>query len=271
MSRLWGERLRIGLSGTRVELARTALLGGRIRDEKRFNFRSASVRPVTEKILIALPRALEQFGAGRGQASVVISNDLVRYLMLPWQESASSPQEVREIARLQFEQVHGEAARGWTVQCHEGGWGRPTLACAIDTALIEGVKAVLDARQLRITTLQPLLMAGFNAVRSELAGDTALAIVEADRVCVGVLRDGHLTEVSSRHSRGDSATIASQELAMLGEAGVPPPVHVLLMGEHAQWQAAPEDDTHPTAPAAWRAVGAPLAESRCALAMVGAA
>jgi hypothetical protein len=269
---MWGERLRIGLAGGSVELARLSPFGGRVREEKRFNFRSASVRPVTQKILLALPRALEQMDIGRGEAAVVLSNELVRYAMLPWQDAVSAPQDVRALARLQFEQIHGEAARGWTVQCHEGGWGQPTLACAIDTTLLEGLQAVLAARRMKLASVQPLLMAAFNAVRGDLAADATLAVVEPQRLCLSVLRGGRPVSVVSRFASGDSASVAAQELAMLGEPdAVARPIDVIAVGALSRWVFAGRDGSVVPAPGSWRAHEAAPPQVHCALACTGVA
>lgn len=271
MSRMWGERLRIGLSPTSVELVRLAPFGGRVREEKRFNFRSASERPLVEKILVALTRAMEQMQIGRGRAEVVLSNSLVRYTVLPWQSAVTAPQDVRALAKLQFEQVHGEAAHGWTVQCHEGGWGHPTLACAIDTALVEGLTAVLQSRKVQLASLQPLLMAAFNTVRGDLAAESTLAVVEPQRVCLGVLRGGHPVAVVSRFSSGDSATVVAQELAMLGESAGTRPIDVVTVGAQARWVFAGREGEVVPAPGSWQAHEASIPAAHCALACMGAA
>lgn len=257
MSRLWAETWRIGLAASRVEAFR-------LRPFTRAQVSaqgSASVQgdaaPLADRVAAALGLALAQAGAGRGQASVVLSNDLVHYTVLPWQAGITRPAEVQAVARLQFERLLGDAAQTCSVHCHEGGYGQPVLACAVDQALVDAVRATLAERGLKLVSVQPLLMAAANGLRKHLADDAALAIVEQDRVCLARWSGGRPVDVASRHASPTSgspagtsagsnvgsnvgtsaATVVAQELA-LSEHGLPAqPVAVLLVGAQARWNA----------------------------------
>jgi hypothetical protein len=243
VSRLWAESWRIGLGADRVEALR-------LRPFTRAQVAaqgSASVEggaaPLADRVAAALGLALADAGAGagRGSATVVLSNDLVHYAVLPWQAGITRPAEVQAVAQLQFERLLGDAAQSCTVQCHEGGWGRPVLACAVDQALVEAVRAALAERGLKLASMQPLLMAAANGLRGRLADDAALAIVERDRVCLARWLGGRPVEVASRHAGAGAntppGTVVAQELA-LSEHGAPgQPVDVLLVGPQARWGA----------------------------------
>ena len=202
-------------------------------------------------------------GLGRGAtAAVVLSNHFVRYLLLPWQADLSDAAEARAWARARFEQTYGAAAAPWTIRSCDGGYGKPQLACAVDTALVEQLGQCLASLDLRLASLQPLLMAAYNDERRQFKGDTAFAIVETGRVCLSLLgRDGW-RGVTSRRAGAEAAATLEQELATLDVAAEPPPLDILLVGEPTHWP----DHGGPAA----RLLGAPAAQGRRSLAMCGA-
>ncbi|CAD5369844.1 hypothetical protein RA210_U110099 [Rubrivivax sp. A210] len=240
MSRWWGERLRIGLAPDRVELALRKGLG-RAPELQAIECARDPGQPPWQAALAALEDTLTGL-ALRGGVAVVLSNHLVRYQVLAWQAEINGARELEQLARLQFERVFGEAAAGWTVRCSVGGWGQASLACAVDTALVEALTALLARRGLRLTSLQPLLMAAYNGHRRALPRNAALAIVEPGRLCLGLLRNAHWVEVISRRLQGDAAAAAEQELAALAPEAEPARFDVLRIGA-AQW---PEGGSRPS-------------------------
>jgi hypothetical protein len=193
--------------------------------------------PAWRAALQALAQALEEAGASRASATVVLSNHFVRYLVLPWQPELNSARELAELARLRLQAVYGDAAADWTVRCSEGGWGQTSVACAIDSALLEGLQAVLDARHLRLASLQPLLMAAFNDLRRRFGDDAAFAIVEPGRVCVGLMQQGAFDAIASRRAGADAVLAVEQELATLRPQAPTAELDLLRVGEVAPWPA----------------------------------
>ncbi len=238
MSRWWRDRLRIGLAPQRVELARLRWLrGAKAARETSVSCTPRTGEPPWLAALQALDALLAESGARGAAVTVVLSNHFVRYLVLPWQPKVLRAAEVDELARLRFAHRFGAAAQDWTIRCSDAGYGAAQLACAVDTALIADLHARLAARGLRLVSLQPLLMAAYNAVRSELATHSALAIVEAGRVCLGLRERSQWLDVTSRRAGADLAGAIEQELATR-EPEASPALDVLLVGEGAAW---PED------------------------------
>ena len=263
MSRWSAERLRIGLAPERVELARLRI--GMSRKAARQSSVSCAPKPGEapwQAALAALDGALAELGSRGGSAAVVLSNHWVRYAVLPWQPSVTGAAEVEQLARLHFERNFGAAAAGWTIRTCDRGYGAAHVACAVDTALIAGLQARLAAHGLRLGTLQPLLMAAYNDARREFSGNTALAIVEAGRVCLGLLQQDRWLAIASRRAGADLSEAIEQELATLDTDMVPPRLDVLLVGADTPWSA-------PASRAA-RLLGGPQARGR-SLAMCGAA
>ena len=263
MSRWSAERLRIGLAPEQVDLAR--LRFGLSRSAARQSSVSCTPKPGEapwQAALAALDGALAELGSRGGSAAVVLSNHWVRYAVLPWQPSVTSAGEVEQLARLHFERNFGAAAASWTIRTCDRGYGAAHLACAVDTALIAALQACLATHGMRLGTLQPLLMAAYNDARREFSGNTAFAIVEAGRVCLGLLQQDRWLAIASRRAGADLGEAIEQELATLDTDAVPPRLDVLLIGADTPWSA-------PAARAA-RVLGGPQARGR-SLAMCGAA
>lgn len=263
MSRWSAERLRIGLAPGRVDLARLAWLSThKVTRQASVGCTPKPGEAPWQAALAALDGALAEFGSPAGPAAVVLSNHWVRYAVLPWQPSVTSAAEVEQLARLHFERCYGAAAAGWTVRTCDRGYGAAHVACAVDTALITGLQACLAAHGLRLGTLQPLLMAAYNDARREFSGTTAFAIVEAGRVCLGLLRQDRWLAIASRRAGADLGEAIEQELATLDAEAVPARLDVLLVGADTPWPA--------PATRAARVLGGAQARGR-SLALCGAA
>jgi hypothetical protein len=264
VSRWSAERLRIGLAPDRVDLVRLgSWLGRGPARQLGADCAPALGQPPWQAALDALAAPLAELGV-RGEAVlVVLSNHLVRYLVLPWQAELNGAAEVEQWARLHFERTYGVAAADWLIRSCDGGYGRPQVACAVDRQLVEQLGARLAGLGLRLASLQPLLMAAYNEARRQFQGRTAFAIVEAGRVCMSLLDADGWREIASRRTGTNAAETIAQELATLDTEVEAPQLEVLLVGERAPWPA------HNAPPA--RLLGQREAQGRRTLAMCGAA
>ena len=116
----------------------------------------------------------------RVDLTVVLSNHFVRYAVLPGKEGAATPEEELALARFHFTKIHGERVKGWEVRVSE------QLACAIDTALLEGIKNLFAPKgRARLVSVQPRLMAAYNAARRRIPREGAwLVLAEQGRTCL---------------------------------------------------------------------------------------
>ena len=161
MSPLWRNHLRISLCAERLVLAdyERGLRPGTGK---------ASVTPVQgnpnhpewRAALDALPSALADF---RGRdASVVLADQFVRYVLLPWNAALKNADQWLALARHRLGAVHGAAAADWNVRLTETAPSGPRLACALDRELLAELAAKLVAADVRLVSVQPFLVAAFN-------------------------------------------------------------------------------------------------------------
>jgi hypothetical protein len=124
---------------------------------------------------------------GRIDLTVVLSNHFARYTVVQPQDGAT-PEEELALARFQFARIHGERTKAWEVRLSRAG-SCARLACAIDTALLDGVKACMPKHgRVRLVSVQPYLMAAYNRARSRIPREGAwLLLTEKGRACLARL------------------------------------------------------------------------------------
>jgi hypothetical protein len=116
----------------------------------------------------------------RVDVTVVLSNHFVRYAVLPERDGATTPEEELALARFHFTKIHGDRVKGWEVRVFDG------LACAIDAALLEGIKNAFPRKgKSKLVSVQPRLMAAYNAARRRIPREGAwLLLAEPGRTCL---------------------------------------------------------------------------------------
>ena len=88
---------------------------------------------------------------------VVLSNVLVRYTVLPWQDGVLKSSDWQVIAQHAFRSQYGAVAQHWHVAVQLGAFGRPVLAAAIDQSLIETLSQSAEQYGFTIYSITPLL------------------------------------------------------------------------------------------------------------------
>lgn len=220
MSPSWRERVSITLAPQRVTLLRYSRgIKPACKDHKSIECVPRGDGPAWQGTLEALREALAHPNTGAGDAGVVLSNHFVRYLVLPWNPALAGGREERAFAAARFQQVYGEVARTWTVRLSHGKAGAPSLAAAVEQVFLDAIKATLDNSPLRLRSLQPALMAAFNAAARTVASNCWIAIAEPGRLVLGLQRGGQWKSLRSRPLNGETVSLAElidQELLLLG-------------------------------------------------------
>jgi hypothetical protein len=144
----------------------------------------------------------------RAEVTVILSNHFVRYAVVP-DDSAATDDEALALARFHFTKIHGERAKGWEVRLSDG------LACAIDAALLAGLKGMFP----KLASVQPALMAAYNGARKRIAREGAwLVLAEAERVCVARLGAERWASVHNARESDWERTLERERSRASGEA-----------------------------------------------------
>jgi hypothetical protein len=136
-----------------------------------------------------LKQEAEQWRRERLAASIVLSNQFVRYIVIPPIGKTGSRDEALALARFHFSKIHGERAAAWHVRLATPLPGFATPASAIDAALLEALKACFPREgKARLASVQPYTMAVFNFWRDRIEKDGAwLLLVEVGTACLALL------------------------------------------------------------------------------------
>lgn len=165
----------------------------------------------------------------RIDVSVVLSNHFVRYAVVPQQDGAATREEELALARFHFARIHGERAKAWEVRLSPESGGAQ-LACAIDAALLEGLRACFPegrkaGGKARLVSVQPYLMSAYNGWRRRIPREGAwLVLAERERTCLARLaRRGWASVHNGRET--DAAELIERERSR--SSGEPLPSLVL--------------------------------------------
>lgn len=109
----------------------------------------------------------------RARLAVVLSNHFARYAVLPWSAALGSEDDWHAFARHNFAAVYGAGAAAWTIRVSSAGRGFARVACAIDTALLDSLRAVGS-----VASIQPYLMAAFNRRARSLDSTSAWFVIQ---------------------------------------------------------------------------------------------
>lgn len=142
---------------------------------------------------------------GRCRLTVVLSNRLVRYLVVPWNDALDGEAEEQAYLRHHFARVHGERARSWVFRWSDG------LASAVDRAVLEALQGALPrSAEAKLVSIQPELMAAFNRARGAVPPEGAwLVLADEERACVALHARGKWLAV--QNARGDWQTLLERE------------------------------------------------------------
>ena len=193
MSHLSPDQLGIALFPQRLLLVRSS--GGlrrRLVHKEALAFAPAQAGvPAWQAATDALAQIISTTALPRAQVKLILSNHFVHYLVIPWRDGLSNQEEEWAYARHCFERVHGSDAAHWKLRLCSDTPGEPRLACAVEPALIEALRAHLGPLGRRYRSLQPHLMASFNSCRAQIGkGPTWLVVAEPGLLCLALLQDG---------------------------------------------------------------------------------
>ena len=198
MLRLWRDQLHIALCPDRV-ITMHCKAGLRPTIVAKKVHAYSGSEPGWQSALTVLQAALNNPAWKNADATLILSNHFVRFLMLPWSDVALNDAEKLSLLQQRFVEVYGEASATWEMRLNKESFGSPSLACAVETSLLEQLKSVVNASSLRLQSVQPYLMTAFNFCRRDLGNAAAwFVLAEQGVFCIGLLHKGRWQSIRSR-------------------------------------------------------------------------
>lgn len=276
MSLLWRKQLRIALAPDMVSAV--LLAPGRQGKVERKAVWPCRPVPLDTHPWEAALRTFSQNVAGLKAAdadvSFVLSNHFVRYVLLPWSDQLTGAGEREAMAGIHFERHFGAAVGGWTVCLSDSGYGKASLASAVDAPLPVAIVHVCKAAKLSVGSVQPYLMSAFNHYRRGLTADSfCVAVAEDRRVGLLMAQAGEWHAVRNLPLRGPLTDqllpIVNREILL---AGLSAPARIYLHAPCEPGLALPSSGAPPVAmlDLAARTGFSPQADADIGMAMTGA-
>ena len=205
MSPLWKDELRVGLCPGRLVIAR---------------YRRGLARRLIECAIVPVgadPIQALAAVADKADVTVVLSNHYVRYGVLPWAARLHSNEEWLAYAHHHFSTTYGAASAGWRLGVSAARRGTPRIACAIDADLFERLRGSGSVR-----SVEPYLMAAFNARRRAVSTPAWFVVQEPGRLTLGLAGSNGWSLVRNRRAAPDwpdsLADLLDRESAARSEA-----------------------------------------------------
>jgi hypothetical protein len=207
VSLLWrNKQLRIGLAPDRIHVsgARSVELAGA---DGSWNVP-----------LAALPAAL---AGQKGEASLVLADQFVRYALLPWNETLKTREQWAALATHRFNTLHGPRATDWQINVAETAPMGARLACAVDRTLINQLAEIFVQANIRLGSVQPFLVHAFNRIRKSVGnGSCWIVVEEPGRLTLALIQRGMWVAIRGRRAdkgwRNVLPEILERESAFLG-------------------------------------------------------
>jgi len=219
---LWrNKQLRIGLAPDRIYVSG----------------RKAVELPVNDGTWNAAVDALEAVLKGmKGEASVVLADQFVRYTLLPWNETLKNAEQWNALASHRFTTLHGPKAGEWQINVAETAPMGPRLACAVDRTLIQRLAETFVKVNLRLASVQPFLVAAFNRIRKSVGnGSCWIVVEEPGRLTLSLIQKGMWVAIRTRRAdkswRNVLPEMLERESAFLGLSSPITRVIVCAQGE----------------------------------------
>lgn len=195
MSLWWRERLVIHLAPGSVSLTRWGRgVKPRLKEQHSYALESPAAVPSAaaaagpwQAAIDLLDRALTEARWRRAEAHLHLSSHFLRFALLPFSAALATDRERAAFARLELEAIHGERVAGWTLSLDDAPLGAAAPVCAVDTALLEALRAAGQRAGLTLRAIRPAFAAALQIQRGrDRAPRYGFAFAEAGRVTLAL-------------------------------------------------------------------------------------
>lgn len=151
-----------------------------------------------------LVSALDMLPVRPAKARVILSSRYVRYAMIPFSQSLSDESEEMAYAQHIFAQLYGASLTSWEIRLDQPEPGQPCLASAIDSQLLQALRALFEARKIKLESVQPPLMAAYNNCSAQMQNQSGwFVLADQDDLSLGWVEHGQWRSVRSLRGGND--------------------------------------------------------------------
>lgn len=166
------------------------IFANKIMDKWHTHFTGAANDTPWSTAISELEKLLQKSAAGL-PISIVLSNQLVRYKIIPALPPFSAADKVLAVARHGFRETYGDMVDDWTIRVNPVPHGDSVIASAVDSALLAALEALTLKYGCKLKSIQPYLMSGFNQLHRRIKTLPACYVqIENGRLYVTLIRDG---------------------------------------------------------------------------------
>jgi hypothetical protein len=149
----------------------------------------------------------------RTRCRVIVSSSFARYALVPFSTTLVDRKANEVLAGHVFRHIYGEQADAWACRVAPAAAGRKRVACALDAALLGAIESAAQGPAVVLEAIEPALIAAFNSARGKLPASCWFAAAEADRIALGLLRDGHWAHLATERCAGEPQAVLARMLA----------------------------------------------------------
>ena len=125
-------------------------------------------------------------------ASVVLSNQFLRYAIVDVNPDLKDEEEQHAYVKHRFGQLYGASADSWELRLDQEYPGSPYFASAVEAQLISSLREMFKRVNVRLQSIQPCLMKAYNQCHPVFKTANAwFVLFEHGNLCVMWLKDGH--------------------------------------------------------------------------------
>lgn len=177
-----------------------------------------SILPVSGSVLSSVAQLLTDEAFRKTDATLLLSSHFMHFAVMPWNEAFLSAEEELVLAQHHFMELYGES-KSWEIRVSGAGIGAPALACAVAEDFIGNIPPLFASSGVRLKSIQPYLMAGFNACRKVLPEGCAwFVLAEKGMYCIALLQDGQWQRIRQLKTlEFDEVLLALERESLLSE------------------------------------------------------
>ncbi|MCB1935258.1 MAG: hypothetical protein KDF59_04890 [Nitrosomonas sp.] len=168
--------------------------------------------------------------------TVTLSNHWVRYVTLSPQTEINTPEEVYAYADFRMREIYGTRVDNWVISISMWNPASGAICAAIPHELLARTEAIVKNHGNRLNRIEPYFTAVLDKWEKTFqAQKSFVALVETDRLCIGVLKDGIWQNIRNQHILNNVAdelwAVLDQEAVLTGQKETVETVY-LLAPEH---------------------------------------